>query len=88
MTCLFHVLFSVPLYHSGPVRPPFSYPPDDVEDGWYEELVVDSHSHVTWLVKGRGYGADSIAQVHAPQQEQELRWEKHRDKQQIGHRDS
>lgn len=56
--------------------PIFLYPPDDVEDGWYEELIVNGHSHVTWLVEGRGYGADSVAQVHAPQQEQELRWEK------------
>lgn len=50
----------------------FLHPPDNVEDGRYEELIVDGYSHVTWLVKSRGYGADSVAQVHAPQQEQEL----------------
>lgn len=50
----------------------FLYPPDNVEDGRYEELIVDGYGHVTWLVKSRGYGADSVAQVHAPQQEQEL----------------
>lgn len=51
------------------------YPPDDVEDGWYEELIVDGHGHVAWLVESRGYGADGIAEVHTPQQEQELRWQ-------------
>lgn len=56
-----------------PVLPHFLHPPDDVEDGRYEELVVDGHSHVTWLVESRGYGADCVAEVHPPQQEQELR---------------
>lgn len=50
------------------------HPPDDVEDGWYEELIVDGHSDVTWLMEGRGYGPDCVAQVYAPQQEQELSW--------------
>lgn len=49
------------------------YPPDDVEDGRYEELVVDGRRHVTRLVESRGNGADSVAEVHAPKQEEELR---------------
>lgn len=52
-----------------------SHPPDDMEDGGYEELVVDGHRHVTRLVEGRRYGADCVAEVDAPQQEQELRWD-------------
>lgn len=52
-----------------------TFSPDYVEDGRYEELVVDGHSHVPRLVERRGDGAYSVAQVHAPQQEQELRWE-------------
>lgn len=51
-----------------------------MEDGWHEELIVDGHSHITRLVESRGYGADSVAKVHAPQQEQELRWEAKEDK--------
>lgn len=42
-------------------------PPDDVEDGWYEELVVDGYSNVPRLVESRRDGADGIAQVHTPQ---------------------
>ena len=56
----------------------FHYSPDDVEDGRYEELIVDGHRHVTGFVESRGHGADSVAEVHAPQQEQELRWETNR----------
>lgn len=52
--------------------------PDDVEDGRYEELIVDSHSNISWLVESWGYGADSVAQVNTPQQEQELSWNKDR----------
>lgn len=48
--------------------------PDDVENGWYEQLIVDGHSHVAGLVEGRGYGSHGVAQVHAPQQEEELSW--------------
>lgn len=51
------------------------YSPDDVENGRYEELIVDGHSHVTGFVEGRGNGADSVAEVHTPQQEEELSWE-------------
>lgn len=50
----------------------FLHPPDNVEDCRYKELIVDGHSDVTWLVESRGDGADSIAQVHSPKQEQEL----------------
>lgn len=49
------------------------YTPDDVEDGRYEELVVDGRRHVTRLVESRGNGADGVAEVHAPEQEKELR---------------
>lgn len=46
--------------------------PDDVEDGGAEELVVDGRRHVARLVEGGGYSAHGVAEVHAPQQEQEL----------------
>lgn len=48
--------------------------PDDVEDGRDQQLVVDGRGHVTRLVESRGHGADGVAQVHPPQQEEELRW--------------
>ena len=60
--------------HLRPIQPHSPYPPDDVEDGWYEELIVDGHGHVARLVESRGNGAYGVAEVHAPQQEQELRW--------------
>lgn len=88
---VFHLSFSLSRHTKGqnlatsllPTHLPFlltdhthsSYPPDDVEDGWYEELIVDGHSHVTWLMESRGHGADGVAEVHTPQQEQELSWE-------------
>lgn len=49
------------------------YLPDDVKDGGYEQFVVDGHSHITRLVESRGHGADSVAEVHPPQQEEGLR---------------
>lgn len=48
--------------------------PDDVEDGRDQQLVVDGRGHVARLVESRGHGADGVAQVHPPQQEEELRW--------------
>lgn len=45
-----------------------------MEDGGDEQLVVDGHSHVTRLVESRRHGADGVAQVHPPEQEEELRW--------------
>lgn len=48
--------------------------PDDVEDGGAEELVVDGRRHVARFVEGWGHGAHGVAQVHAPQQEEELGW--------------
>lgn len=54
----------------------FLDPPDDVEDGWYKQLIVDGRSNVTWLVESGGDGAHGIAQVHSPEQEQELSWNK------------
>lgn len=52
----------------------FLYLPDDVKDGGYEQFVVDGRSHITRLVESRGHGADSVAEVHTPQQEKGLRW--------------
>lgn len=46
--------------------------PNDVKYGRDEEFVVDGDRHVAWLVKGRGYGANGVAQVDPPQQEEEL----------------
>lgn len=51
-----------------------AYLPDDVEDGRQDELVVDSEGHVARLVEGGGDGAHGVAQVHRPEQEQELSW--------------
>ena len=48
--------------------------PDDVEDGGQDELVVYGAGHVARLVEGGRDGAHGQAQVHRPQQEQELRW--------------
>lgn len=45
-----------------------------MEDGRDEQLVVDGHSHVPRLVERRRHGADGVAQVHPPEQEEELRW--------------
>jgi len=53
----------------------FPHLPDDVEDGRHEQLIVDGHGHVARLVESRGDGADGAAEVHPPQQEQELRWD-------------
>lgn len=52
----------------------FLYLPDDVKDGGYEQFVVDGRGHITRLVESRGHGADSVAEVHPPQQEKGLRW--------------
>lgn len=60
------------------------YPPDNVEDGWYEELIVDGHSHIARLVESRGDGSDSVAKVHAPQEEEELSCETKEKQQQKG----
>lgn len=60
------------------------YPPDNVEDSWYEELIVDGHSHIARLVESRGDGSDSVAKVHAPQEEEELSCETKEKQQQKG----
>lgn len=49
-------------------------PPDNVEDGGAEELIVDGRRHVARLMEGWGYGAHGVAEVDAPQQEEELSW--------------
>lgn len=46
--------------------------PYDVKYGRDEELVIDGDCHVAWLVIGGGHGADGVAQVDAPQQEEKL----------------
>lgn len=48
--------------------------PDDVEDGRAEKLIVDGRRHVARFVEGRGDGAHGVAQVDAPQEEEELSW--------------
>ena len=46
--------------------------PNDVEYCRDEELVVDGDGHVTGLVEGGRDGAHGVAQVHPPQEEEEL----------------
>lgn len=63
--------FSVPII-SLRLLSDFHDSPDDVEDCRYEQLVVDGHGDVTRFVESRRHGSDSVAQVHAPKQEQEF----------------
>lgn len=46
--------------------------PDDVEYRRQDELVVNGDGHVARLVEGRRHRPHSVAQVHRPQQEEEL----------------
>lgn len=46
--------------------------PDDVEDGRQDQFVVDGDGHVSRLVERRRHRAHGVAQVHGPQQEEEL----------------
>lgn len=46
-----------------------------------EEFVIDGDCHVAWLVKGGGYGANGVAQVDPPQQEEELGYRARRETQ-------
>lgn len=46
--------------------------PNDVKYGRDEDFIIDGDCHIAWLMKGRGYGANSIAQVDPPQQEEKL----------------
>lgn len=44
-----------------------------MEDGRQDELVVEGDGHVTGLMEGRRHRPHGVAQIHSPQQEQELR---------------
>lgn len=59
--------------------------PYDVRYGRDEEFVIHGDCHVAWLMKGRGYGANGVAQVDPPHQEEKLGYGEAEEKHNTGH---
>lgn len=82
VNCSFNL--RVILFHIYALRTPYycveELLPDDIEYCWQDKFVVNSDGHVARLVERRRHRPHGVAQVHCPQQEEELSCEEMRKK--------